>query len=92
MQPNSCPYILSLTILFATSGTVLYYYVAAKVRSAGDTVGRTGTLGTMLALAARYTALAKDRGWPRWPVSAMWLSAVVFMVLATIEAFKCFNR
>lgn len=87
-----CPYILSLTILFLTSGTALYFYIAAKVRSAGDTVGRLITLGTMLALAARYTTLAKDRGWPRWPVSAMWFSAAIFMVLATIEAFGCFNR
>jgi hypothetical protein len=92
MRLHWCPYISALTIFFLTSGTALYFYIAAKVKSAGDTVGRTITLGSMLALAARYTTLAKDRGWLRWPVSAMWLSAAVFMVLATIEAFGCFNR
>jgi L-lactate permease len=92
MNPTICTYSFLLTMMAALSASAFYYFIAAKVKSVGDRVGRMITPMSIKALAARYEILAKERDWPRWPVILMWISFCLFAAFAVIDATRCLNH
>ena len=92
MRQTFCTYVFSLALILAAVATVLYYYIASKVRSAGDNVSRLITPWGVKALAVRYARRAKELGWPHWPVSLMWFLIVLVMAFAIFDAIICHTR
>jgi hypothetical protein len=82
----TAPFLAALALGGLATG--LYFWVVRKLQGAGIPTRRVITSATLVKTSRTYRRLARDRGWPMWPIVVMWVAVGGMFVAGIVVAVQ----
>lgn len=73
-------------LVAAAVGNILYFWILFKLVRAGVRVKYFATIFDSARMFCTYCEMAVSRGWPLWPLYALWMAGGVMFTLGILGA------
>lgn len=82
---NEMSPLLKAGMVAAALATIIYYWILFKLVKAGVRVKYFATIFDSARMFRTYCEMAPSRGWPLWPLYALWMSVGVMFTLGFLS-------